>query len=160
MINADEPTPTYMLFDSITMPVELPEVYQGFAEAKGLVRSTPSGLVLEYEVKDAMFGLIKSDVKHLQIPLEELAEVNLTKGWFRTHMTLRTKRLQTLADLPGSSQAQITLKLARKDRSLAEQLVSFLNLRICEHDLQKMSDGLSSTLCAVKASATDRIDGR
>jgi hypothetical protein len=129
-----------MLYDSITMPVEFPEVYHGFAEAKGLVRSNPAGLVLEYEVKDAMFGLVKSDVKSLHIPLEELAEVHLTKGWFRTHLTLRAKRLQTLADLPGSNSAEITLKLARKDRSLAEQLVSFLNLRICEHDLKRMSD--------------------
>jgi hypothetical protein len=131
-----------MLSDTITLPVEFPEAFQAFTQISGIIQANAQEIVLEYEVKDAFVGLLKSDIKSVHVPLVELTEVSLRKGWFRTRVTLRAKSLQTLAKAPGHNKGEICFSVARKDRPLAEQLVSFLNLRICERDLREMGERL------------------
>ncbi len=132
-----------MLTESISLPFTLREVYKGFAEGRGVLRANPDGLILEFQVKDALFGLLSSGVKEVGIRIDEIASIDLRKGWIRTTVIIRAVSLKTLCDVFGNEGAEIALRVSRKDRALAEELVSMLNLRICAQDLKKMEDSLN-----------------
>lgn len=131
-----------MLTESISLPFTFTQVYQGFGEDGGVLRATPEGLTLEFEVKEALLGLLKSGVKEISIPMREIASVTLKKGWFRTRLIIRATHLKTLREVEGNQGAEITLRVSRKDRALADELVAMLNLRLCAQDLKKMEESL------------------
>jgi hypothetical protein len=131
-----------MLTESISLPFDLPGVYQGLAEGRGMLRAHRDGLILEFQVKDSIFGMLTSDVKEVTLPIEEIASLELRKGWIRTRITIRTTSLKTLSAVIGSQGAEITLRVSRKHRALAEELASMLNLRLCALDLKKMEESL------------------
>src|SRR5687767_7691285 len=103
-----------------TVPFTLDQVWGGFGEGAGLLHDEGTHLALEFELKDGLFGAVKSGVKKLQIPFDELVSVTLTKGWLGTNwlgvkIVIQTKRLDTLKDVPGASQGRISLCIARKN---------------------------------------------
>ena len=115
-----------------TVPFTLDQVWGGFGEGAGLLHDEGTHLGLEYEIKDGIFGAVKSGVKKLQIPFDELVSVTLTKGWLGTNwlgvkIVIQTKRLDTLRDVPGASQGKISLCIARKNHQLAEKFVADLH---------------------------------
>jgi hypothetical protein len=134
-----------MLTDSICLPFGLPEVYQGFAEGNGILRASQDGLILEFQVKDSLLGLLASDVKEVVVPIEEIASLELRKGWIRTRIIIRATSLKTLSDVTGNQGAEITLSVSRKHRALAEDLVSMLSLRLCARDLKKLQESLDQS---------------
>jgi hypothetical protein len=73
------------------VPFELGYVYQGFASGNGLLRDEDQHLCLEFQVQDAVVGLIKSGITQLRIPIADLASVTLEKSWFGlcTSMVIR-----------------------------------------------------------------------
>ena len=50
-------------------------VYGGMAECHGLLRPEGDSLVLEYQVQDNMFGVIRGRAKAVRIPLADCAEL-------------------------------------------------------------------------------------
>ena len=129
-----------MLTESMSVPFTFTDLYGGFAEGTGIARLDPAGLILEFEVKEALFGLLKSDVRQVMIPTTEMASIDLAKGWLRTKIIVRTNSLRTASEVPGSQGAEIVLCVARKHRALAQELVSTLNLTLCAHHLKQMED--------------------
>jgi hypothetical protein len=140
-----------MLTESITLPFRFPEVFHGFAEGGGVVRMTHDALVLEFQVRDGFLGFFRSGIHELPLAFESMASVTLKKGWFTTRITIRAKSLKALQDLPVAENGDLVLKIARKDRALAEQLVSHLDLRLCELDLKRMTSQLESGADSMKS---------
>ena len=122
----------------LSVPFKAPDSFEGFAQTAGLARLEGDVLTLEFETKDAVFGALKTNVKEIRIPLERLAAVDFTANIFKTHLTLRAHRMETLADLPGSQQGQGLLRFARKDRELARELANALDLRLAELRLARL----------------------
>lgn len=106
----------------ISIPFSL-NAYEGFASVQGLISSDGSSLVLEFELKDAVVGVLKSKVKRIEIPIAEVVSVVLNKGWFRTRLTIQASTLTAIEEIPESSQGRVTLSIARSDRDAAEKLV-------------------------------------
>ena len=127
-----------MLLESISLPFSIPNVYQGLAEAKGIVRTTEAGLSLEFEVKDGVVGLLKSGINEVRLDIDELSRVDLHTGWFRTRLSIRTRSMTALSSIPGNEAGQIQLQIARKDRILAKGLASTLMLRLTEKELTRL----------------------
>lgn len=100
------------------------------------MRVDENTLTLEFEIKDSLVGLLKSGVKEVRIPIGEINSVILKKGWFKTAFIIRAQRLSSLGELPKQDRGQLRLYLSREDRETAEQLVSFLMLRISENKLE------------------------
>lgn len=48
--------------------------------------------------------------------------------------------MKTLEDIPGSEQASCTLKIKRKHRKDAEQMVSQASLRLSEYKLSRLDE--------------------
>lgn len=113
----------------------IPEVYAGFAEAQGLMRVYENTLILEFEIRDSLVGLLKSGVKEIGILISEIDSVILNKDWFKISFIIRTQKLSSLGDLPKQERGQIKLHLSLEDEEIAEWFASFLMLKISEKKL-------------------------
>ena len=115
--------------DSTMYPIPFSlEIFGGLGECNGLLKHEEKYLSLEFQMQDAVAGILKSDVKHVKIPLDDLVSLMLTQGWLGTNwlgvkLVIQTNRLDTLKDVPGMSQGRIELSIARKDVEDAEQFV-------------------------------------
>jgi hypothetical protein len=114
------------------VPFTLGHLYAGLGQCEGLLRDEGDNVCLEFQVKDAVAGIIKTGVRELRIPLKDLVSVTLTKGWLGNtwlgvKITLQAARLETLKDMPGASQGRLELSIARKDRDAAERFVAGLH---------------------------------
>jgi hypothetical protein len=123
---------------------EIANVYGGLATARGVARAAPDALVLEFEMKDAFVGMLKTAVREVRIPLEQLSLLDLRKGWFTTRVVVGTHTVAALHSLPGSESGRLELQVARADRRDAETLVSMLTLRISERELEQLNHRLTT----------------
>lgn len=127
-----------------SLPFVIPSVYEGLATARGMARLSPAALILEFEVKDSIVGVIKTGVREVQVPIEEIHRLDLRKGWFRTRLLIRAHRMMTFDKVPGQKSGTIELRVAREDRSVAEALVSTLKLRLSERELAQITSGMGA----------------
>lgn len=94
----------------------------GFALSEGVVWVEDDGLMLEFRTRDAVFGLLKGDVKELRLPWSELREVEHLAVAFRARLRIRTKRMSVLAELPGADGAEVVLRFKSRDREALREL--------------------------------------
>ena len=113
-----------------TVPIILDDVYKGFANGQGLLRHEDDHICLEFQISDAVVGLIKSAIKEIRIPIRDLVSVTLVKSWFpfRTNIVIQAKRLEVLREVPTAESGQVRLGIARKDRPAAERFVADLHV--------------------------------
>ena len=71
------------------------EVYGGLGECNGLLKDEENLLSLEFQTQDAVAGVLKSDIKHVEIPLDDLVSIGLTKGWLGTKVSTSTVLRET-----------------------------------------------------------------
>lgn len=131
-----------MELDPKTVAFEIPTVSQGFQVAKGLVKLNvkDEALEFEFEVKDSIVGLYSSGVEEVVVPLDRLESIEYKKGLFSSKILLEAQSLKVFEDLPGSEQAEVTLKIKRKDRQDAANLVSRARLAMSEQKLREMGE--------------------
>ena len=124
--------------DSAHIQFSFPEVYQGLACGGGIATATTTGLTLEFEVKDGVFGVIRSGVQKVAIPISDLHSVALKQGWFRNRLVIKTRNMTALADVPGNDAGKVALRVARADVRAAQSLVSLLTLSLSERQLAEL----------------------
>jgi hypothetical protein len=97
----------------------------GFGEVKGLARLDEYGLELQFSTRDAVFGVIKSDMRSLRIPLEALLSVRFSAGflWLMPSIELRVRDLAVLAGLPESEEGRVKLRVKFGERHDARAFV-------------------------------------
>lgn len=107
-----------------TIPFSLGHVWAGFAEGHGMLRGDGPDLVIEYQIKDSLFGVLRGAPKTLRLPLTQIDSVSLRKGWFggRT-LVLQAKSLAAVAAIPTAEKGCVEFKIAKCDRAAAEQFV-------------------------------------
>lgn len=127
-----------------SIPFTLPDLYASLAEGNGLLRVEEDSLVLEYQVKDSVIGILKSSLKELRIPLREISSIRFVKKLIKSRLFIKTHRMNTLAKFPGSEQGELKLYINRKNRKAAEELVSELELRIAEARLNLLDDEMNA----------------
>jgi|AntRauTorckE6833_2_1112554.scaffolds.fasta_scaffold101680_1 hypothetical protein len=112
----------------------------GLQLAKGVVKTSTNGLILEFQTVDAIVGLIKSDVKQLQLPYDSIRAISFKKGLFSSKLTISCSSMKELEDVDFAEQATLTLKIKRKDRSVGKDIVGNMHLELSEHRLKKLED--------------------
>jgi hypothetical protein len=115
-----------------SVPFTLGRLYGGFGQCDGLLRDEGDQLALEFQIKDAIAGVLKTGVRQARIPISDLVSVTLTKGWLGTTwlgvtITLQAARMETFKDLPGAAPGRLELRVARKDTAAAERFVAGLH---------------------------------
>jgi hypothetical protein len=118
-----------MLMNAVA--VSLGSQYGGFAEGEGMLRDEGGHLVLEYQIKEALFGgVLKSHVHDVRIPRDTISSATLRKTWLglKTELVIQTTTMRPIAEIPGMSRGQLVLGVAESDRPAAEKLIADLNL--------------------------------
>jgi hypothetical protein len=111
-----------------TVRFTLSDVFAGLGEGHGLLRNEGTHLCLEYQIQDGIAGVLKSDIRQVRIPMEEVASVTLTKGWFGMNwwgvkIVIQGTRMEAFEDVPGASGGRVELSISGKDHEAAENFV-------------------------------------
>lgn len=122
------------------------DAYSGLAKVQGILRAEKDRLILEYQVKDNLFGVIKSNPKKLNIPYEELAEVNYKLNWFVSRFRLHVNSMKVLGEFPVGKEGVISLRITRKQKQTAKELASYINLRLSEIRLDQLGEDYTSLI--------------
>ena len=123
-----------------TVPFSIADAHDGLVDVDGLARFEADILTLEFQTKDAFFGLIKSDVQNVQLSMTDLASVRFAKKMLGATLTLRVHSLALVEKIPGVNRGEIKLRFARKHRDEAQTLAAQLQLRLSERKLEQMDD--------------------
>jgi len=97
-----------------------------------VIRFEKDVLILEFQTKDGLFGLLKSALQEIRLGLHDLAGLDFDRGRINSHLRLRVHRMSSLTGLPGCKPDEAKLKIGRKHREAAGQLVSQVQLRLSE----------------------------
>ncbi len=126
----------------LSLPFKITNLFSDLAEAHGLVNMEGDFLRMEFQTQDAILGLLKSQLKEIRIPIQELNSAIYQKKLFGTKIILRANKLTTLSRVPGHEKGQVVLEISRKDRDIAEQLTSSLDMKITEMNLSRLDKEL------------------
>jgi len=102
----------------------------GMTEYNGIAKFSSAGIVVEFESK--LLGLIGSEVKEVQVALDEILDIKFRKGIYKlfAQIRLRLKNYTKISQLPNDS-GKVKLKIKREDFELArravEQTLRYMN---------------------------------
>ncbi len=71
-------------------------------------------------------------VRTLTVPITRIAGATIKGGWWRPRVVLRAKDLEALAPVPGARAGAVTLWIARRDRELAAELITGLEIMLAD----------------------------
>ena len=103
-----------------SLPFQFPELFGGIVVSGGVVRADADALTLEFEIKDNLLGVMKSDVKKVAIPFDQIDDVRLRSNLFRTELEIRANSIEVVAGVPGHKQGRVRLKIPRQYRREAK----------------------------------------
>lgn len=122
----------------MSIPFTLPEVYHGLAEGHGRLHVGEEGLRLEYRIKDAVLGLLKSRVKEVFIPWSEIWECECKIGWVRRRFVIHAHSLDLVSDFPGAEDGRIELRFKKVPKDRLREIYSHIMLRRSEQQLSEL----------------------
>lgn len=128
-----------MAYSTKSLPFQIKDVDYGLRKVEGLMKLEKNNLVFEFQTKDALVGLVKSDVEEQRIAISELEGAEL-KGWLTYKLILRGRSLRVFENLPGTEQGQCKLHIKRSDRETARNLVSRINLLLSEDRIRRLDE--------------------
>ncbi|HEX5727422.1 MAG TPA: hypothetical protein VFX98_18260 [Longimicrobiaceae bacterium] len=109
---------------------------------QGLLRLEADDLVLEFREAVTRYSTMRTKqgpVRTLRLPFAEIAGVELRRGFFGgATLVVRSRRMQPLDALPNADAGEVRLKIARRDRALAEEFAISLRHELAERDLRAL----------------------
>lgn len=114
-----------------SVPYTISSLFAGLGQCHGIVYDEGDSLRFEFQIKDSISGILKSGVKQVRIPVQQIISVELVKGWLGSirsgvKIVLQGASLDSLKDLPGMSQGKIELCVDKANVSLAQEFVEGL----------------------------------
>lgn len=120
-----------------SLPFTMSDAFEGLAETYGIAAVENGVIALQFQTKDAIIGAIKSGIKDVQIPVENLEEISFNKSIWGHKVTMRVNDLALVQDIPGQSTADLKLSTARKDADQAIDFVRAIRLDQSEREYNK-----------------------
>jgi len=113
-----------------SVPFTIPSLF-GLGQCHGIVYDEGDHFRFEYQVKDSISGMIKSAVKQVKIPVQEINSVQLIKGWLGStwmgvKVVLQANSFETFKDIPGMTHGKIELEVTKANAAQAEEFVNGL----------------------------------
>lgn len=119
-----------MTLFSQSVPVKLADSWGGLASNHGILRIEESALILEFQTKDDLFDLIKSEPQRVRIPMVEIENCQFQAGWFSASIEIDVHRIEIFREVPGAQPGRLSLSVARRDRPRASALVDAANMAL------------------------------
>ena len=115
-----------------SIPVQLHTPDAILTETLGLLGLQEGCLVLEYQSKDAFIGAFSSGVEDLQIYPDDVSSITFKKGVFKAKLTIHGRSMKLFDKVPGAKHGVLSLRIKRKHKAAAAELVMFLQRRLEE----------------------------
>lgn len=125
-----------VLMSKTSLPFKIKNVFEGFAYTEGVLRISEDCLIFEFITKDAVLGVLCSDVKQIVVAFEEIEEVCFNKSMFGNTLNIRLASLMTAQKIPGQKGSNVKLNIERKNSDLALTFVSHIHLDMSDYHLQ------------------------
>ncbi len=126
--------------------------------AYGLLRLDAQVIVMEFQLVDRCFGLLRSGVRTLHLPYLALSGVELQKSWTGSRtLVLKATSLHPLRRVPGALQGHCWLQVQRVNREQAEIFFNALLLKLSEYQLERLSHGFEHDPLRLEPSWNERI---
>ena len=109
-----------------SIPFATDDVHGGFSEGRGAVRVEDDEIILEVQVK--LLGMIDRGVQTFRFDLTDLESVEHSRNMVRDCVTLRTRPMDIITRVPGSSEGRLRLKFKRRYRRAVDTLIDKLDL--------------------------------
>ena len=109
-----------------SVPFSIPNAHRGASEMRGTVCVEGDDVVIEIQVK--LFSLFKRPPRTFRFDVTDLEEVRHKRGLFGDTVVLRTRPMERAAEVPGSANGELTLKVKRARRRDLDRLLDHLDL--------------------------------
>lgn len=114
-----------------SVPFTITSVFAGLGQCHGIVYDDGDYLRFEYQIKDSISGMLKTGVKQVRIPVQQIISVDLVKGWLGSiragvKIVLQGASLDSLKALPGMNQGKVELYVNKANVPLAQEFVEGL----------------------------------
>lgn len=102
-------------------------MYAGLAKADGLLRQEGNSLVLEFQIRDGALGLLRSELKELRVPVQDIEQITLKTRWLRPpKLIVQTETMRISKQIPGSRHGTFELTIDDEHKLAARHLISEL----------------------------------
>lgn len=120
------------------------EAFAGFGEIQGIARAQPDGLLLQYQTRDAVLGVLRSGMKSALVPAQSLVSARYRAGflWMFPRIEVRLSDLSAVAEIPSTEGGRLVLKVAFGDRADARRLAEVMGGMLAEHRLNHLQGEL------------------
>lgn len=122
------------------IPFTLAQSDNFLMESSGIIKLEANFLVIEYQSRDAVLGVVRSGVNEVRLSLNDVQQITFKKGLFTNTLRIQAKAMRALEKVPGSVHGAVDMKIKRADRKNVEYMVSSANLRISELRLEAMGE--------------------
>lgn len=116
----------------VSIPIKLHTPDAVFTEAAGLVKLERGRLIIEFETKDAFFGVYRSGVQEIAVLPDDITSIDFKRNLFKAELRIRAHSMKTFDQVPGSKLGEIRLRFRRAHRAEAQELAAFLQHRLSE----------------------------
>lgn len=112
---------------STTLPISS-DLYDGLGVLEGLVHTTGTHLVVEFQTADGLLGVIKSQPKRLEIPISAIASIRYLKGfmWLFPRIEIELSDFELLSRFPVKSAGAMQLGVRFANRARARAFAATL----------------------------------
>ena len=113
--------------------------YEAVITVRGLLRSEPQGLALEFRRSEDSFGVKptrEDPIRTISIPWEEIQSLGYRRrflGW--GSLVLRTRSLRALDGIPIAQGNELVIPIVRADRLVARELAATVEMALADRRL-------------------------
>jgi len=131
----------YNTMDSVPFSCD---AFGGLGEVQGIARLEQDGLLLQYQTRDSVLGVLRTGMRTAHVPIRTVVNARFRSGWFwlMPYVEVRVSDLQAVAEIPSSEGGRLKLRVAFGDRADARKLASLLGGRLAEFRLNHLQDEL------------------
>lgn len=110
----------------LSVPFATGDIHGGFSEGRGAICVDNDEIVIEVQVK--VFGMFDRGAETFRFELTDLEEVQHKRGLFRDTVTIRTRPMSLIGEVPGATEGALVLKMKRRHRRAVDGLLDRLDL--------------------------------
>lgn len=111
----------------------------GLTQARGFAWYTKTGLMFEYQVSDTVFEVMKSDLKELFVPYEQIQDIKWKKSWFTGGVVyIRLNSLKDLDQVPFLEETELCLELERKEKVAGKEFAVNSALQLADFRIEQL----------------------
>lgn len=120
------------------------EAFEGLGDVRGMLLFDGRELRFDFQTSDALFGLLRSDARKLQVPLAAVEQVHCGLGWFwlMPYIQIELNDFALLSKVPGAHKGAWRLRVRFRDRHALKRFADAVAFARAQH----LHDALQGSL--------------